>query len=139
MNQHQRVLVLLSPVSSQAARTNREVPMVMSPSEPPSTAAKLGSSRRALSERVARVAQPPSLVRNGGNPKGAARQGRLFFGNFLLATQKKVTSRRSATGELKFSRTPSFADRVAAAPLQIENSMRDYGKIWYVVLMPASM
>ncbi len=31
--------------------------------------------------------------------------GALFFGNFLLATQKKVTSRRAAPGEFKFPLT----------------------------------
>ena len=74
-----------------------------SPSEPPSTAAELGSSRRALSEREARVAQPPSLARNGGNPNGAARQGALLFGYLFLGKQEKVTSWRSATANFKLT------------------------------------
>jgi len=37
-----------------------------------------------------------------GYPSGAANGGRLLFGNFFLAMQEKVTSRRSATGEFIF-------------------------------------
>jgi len=33
-----------------------------------------------------------------GNPAGAANRGRLFFGYFLLARQKKVTSCRATPG-----------------------------------------
>ncbi|GEM_PF-1860691 len=36
---------------------------------------------------------------------GAANRGRLFFGYFLLATQKKVTSRRAAPGKSNVNET----------------------------------
>jgi hypothetical protein len=37
---------------------------------------------------------------NGGNPEGAGRWGRLFFGYFLLAKQKKVTSCRATPDDV---------------------------------------
>src|SRR5271165_4819777 len=37
-----------------------------------------------------------------GSPKGRRAWGRLFFGYFLLAKQKKVTCRRAIPGELDF-------------------------------------
>jgi len=72
------------------------------------------------------------------------------------APQASLTASRPPTSELAFPLALSlslrgrgnrligtlrsgFADRVAAAHRQIENSIRDYGKIWYVVCMPASM
>ena len=42
-----------------------------------------------------RVAQPRLLVTDRWNPAGAANRGRLFFGYFPLAKQKKVTSCRA--------------------------------------------
>jgi len=39
-----------------------------------------------------------SSLRRDGHPVGATNLGRLFFGYFLLAKQKKVTSRRAAPG-----------------------------------------
>ncbi len=36
-----------------------------------------------------------------GTPEGAASQGALFFGDFLLGKQKKITSRRAAPGEVE--------------------------------------
>jgi hypothetical protein len=36
-----------------------------------------------------------------------ANRGGVFFGDFLLAAQKKVTSRRSATGDFTLSIAPS--------------------------------
>jgi len=58
--------------------------------------------RRGLSERVARVPQPPGQSSNAGNPKGAAQWGRLFFGNFLLAKQKKVACCRATPDDFDF-------------------------------------
>ena len=46
------------------------------------------------------VAQPRLLAADRGYPAGAANRGRLFFGYFILAKQKKVTSCRSTTGEV---------------------------------------
>ena len=45
-----------------------------------------------------RVAQPRLLVADRGNPAGAGNRGRLFFGYFILAKQKKVTSCRATPG-----------------------------------------
>jgi hypothetical protein len=42
------------------------------------------------------------LFLNEGYAAGAANRGRLFLGYLLFATQKKVTSSRSATGEFGF-------------------------------------
>ncbi len=55
-------------------------------------------SGRALSEGEARVAQPPLKASSAGNPAagGAPTRGRLFFGYFLLAKQKKVARRSTA-------------------------------------------
>ena len=54
-----------------------------------------GSSRRGLSEGEARVPQPPGRTSSAGQPAkpAAQRGGRLFFGFFLLATQKKECPR----------------------------------------------
>src|ERR1019366_631594 len=46
-----------------------------------------------------RVAQPRLLAADRGNPTGAANRGRLFFSYFILAKQKKVTSRRATPGK----------------------------------------
>jgi len=43
-----------------------------------------------------RVPQPPGQTSNAGYPAGAANRGRLFFGYFLLATQKKVTGKTTS-------------------------------------------
>ena len=67
---------------------------------------KMGAeNRRALSESRAvlcevELRKPRLLVDYRGNAAGAANRGRLFFEYFILATQKKVFSCRSATGEL---------------------------------------
>ena len=55
-------------------------------------------SGRALFEGEARVAQPPLKVSSGGHPAagGASTRGRLFFGYFILATQKKAARRSTA-------------------------------------------
>jgi hypothetical protein len=73
----------------------------------------VGGFRRALSEWRApsfaliaeyispRVAQPPTIFRKSGNRallRGDS-SGRLFFGYFLLAKQKKVTCRRATPGK----------------------------------------
>jgi hypothetical protein len=49
-----------------------------------------------------RVPQPPDQTSNAGNLEEVADWGRLFFGYFLLAKQKKVTSCRAAPGEVDF-------------------------------------
>lgn len=40
----------------------------------------------------------PAMASSGRNPEGAANPGRLFFGYFLLAKQKKVTCCRATPG-----------------------------------------
>jgi len=52
-----------------------------------------------MSERVARVPQPPDRPSNAGNRAAAANRGRFFLGYLLLATQKKVTCCRATTGD----------------------------------------
>src|SRR5450755_3015470 len=47
-----------------------------------------------------RVAQPRLLAADRGYPAGAANRGRLFFGYFILAKQKKVTSCRATPDNL---------------------------------------
>ena len=56
-----------------------------------------GGSRRALSERKARVAQPPGLASSAGNPVGAVDGGRLLWITFL-GEARKVISRRAVPG-----------------------------------------
>ncbi|MGA7751161.1 MAG: hypothetical protein WCA63_13580 [Gallionella sp.] len=53
-------------------------------------------------ERVARVPQPPDQSSNAGNRAAAANRGRLFFGYFLLAKQKKVACCRATPAVLFF-------------------------------------
>jgi len=50
-----------------------------------------------------RVAQPPDQSSNAENPEGMADRGRLFFGYFILAKQKKVTSCRATPGGFGFA------------------------------------
>ena len=66
-----------------------------------------GDVRRALFEHVAaqrivRVAQPRTFASDRGNREAAANRGRLFFGYFLLAKQKKVTCCRATPGGFDF-------------------------------------
>ena len=63
------------------------------------------SFRRGLSEHVVRVPQPRLIAIFGGNPAGAVNRGRLFLGYFLLAKQKKVTSRRATPGKWRAVRS----------------------------------
>ena len=49
----------------------------------------------------------PTLFQNVGNPEGARHSGRLFFGYFLLAKQKKATSRRATPGLVNESLLPA--------------------------------
>jgi hypothetical protein len=57
-------------------------------------------------KRIVRVPQPRCLRIIKGTPPdwhhtgGAANRGRLFLDCFLLATQKKAISSRSATGKI---------------------------------------
>ena len=44
----------------------------------------------------------PDQSSNGGNREAAANRGRLVFGYFILAKQKKVTSCRATPGEVDF-------------------------------------
>jgi len=74
-----------------------------------------------MSERVARVPQPPEQSSNAGNPEGMADWGRLFLGYFHLAKQKKVTSCRTTPGGFDFSLcTPQSARRFAATLRQAQ-------------------
>ena len=79
---------------------------VLSPFPPPSSAAEPG----VVGEDCLRLAEPSSAAARLGEqrrapPKGAAERGRLFLGYFLLAKQKKVTSRRAAPGYQSFARS----------------------------------
>jgi len=58
-----------------------------------------------MSERVARVPQPPDQASNAGDREAAANRGRLFFGYLLLAKQKKVTCCRATPGGFDFVKT----------------------------------
>ena len=49
-----------------------------------------------------RVAQPRLLAADRGYPAGAANRGRLFFGYFILAKQKKVACCRATRGDVDF-------------------------------------
>src|SRR5271170_6476396 len=66
-----------------------------------------------LRPRRGRVPQPPVRSSTAGKPEGPAHLGRLFFGYFLLAKQKKVTCRRAAPGDfaLRLSATKLVAAR----------------------------
>src|SRR5580698_552996 len=59
-----------------------------------------------LSPRRGRVPQPPAWSSTAGKPEGPAHLGRLFLGYFLLARQKKVTSRRATPGEFDSKANP---------------------------------
>jgi hypothetical protein len=61
------------------------------------------AARRGVCALPGRVAQPRLLAVDRGYPAGAGNRGRLFFGYFILAKQKKVTSCRSTTGEVDLS------------------------------------
>ncbi len=62
------------------------------------------SKTTARSATVDRVAQPPRRsAPDEACPEGVTRQGRLFFGFFLLARQKKEPCRRATPGQ----RTPA--------------------------------
>lgn len=79
------------------------------PSAPPRLKRAGGGIRRALSEPAGRVAQPPRRIGSvEARPEGVAQQGRLFFGYFLLAKQKKVTSRRATPGQRTATCPKSF-------------------------------
>jgi len=58
----------------------------------------------------------------------AANRGRLFFGYFLLATQKKVTSCRSTTGEVVFgySYFDKHNGRIAIRPYDATRSTNPF-------------
>jgi len=53
-------------------------------------------------QRIVRVPQPPDQSSNAGYRAAAANRGRLFFGYFILAKQKKVTSCRATPGGFGF-------------------------------------
>ena len=71
-------------------------------------------------ERVVRVPQPPDQSSNAGYPEGAANRGRLFFGYFILAKQKKVTSCRSTTGEVDFVFDVGLREKTANPTYMLE-------------------
>jgi len=54
---------------------------------------------------------PPS---NAGNPAGAANRGRLFFGYFILAKQKKVACCRATPDGVDFGVGHSPFDKLRA-------------------------
>ena len=60
-----------------------------------------------------RVPQPPDQSSNAGHRAAAANRGRLFFGYFLLAKQKKVTSCRATPGEVDFDFDVGLRDETA--------------------------
>src|ERR1700684_4478137 len=67
-----------------------------------------------LRPRRGRVPQPPAWSSTAGQPEGPVHRGRLFFGHFLLAKQKKVTSCRATPGDLKFVVSRSPFDKLRA-------------------------
>jgi len=71
-----------------------------------------------------RVAQPPDLPSNTGNPVGVADWGRLFLGYFLLATQKKVTDRTTDETTSHSAMSPKNSDQ-AAGYSQLTNPAND--------------
>jgi hypothetical protein len=77
-------------------------------------------------QRIVRVYEGPGRSSNAGNCEAAAHWGRLFFGYFLLAKQKKVTGCRATPDGFDFGfefensgLRPSFD---TAAPTQDERS-----------------
>ncbi len=73
----------------------------------------------------------PRLARSAGNPEGALSQGRLFFGYFLLAKQKKVTWARHPGYQMLFKAAPSgansgsrFCDRHGGLSLRSESPLQ---------------
>ncbi len=103
-----RCSAALTGKKSVAARPLAEILCGRCAPTPPVRAAEqrraVGGSRRALSEPEGRVAQPPDRSSSAGQLSGSfiagqpANPGRLFFGYFLLAKQKKVTCRRATPG-----------------------------------------
>ena len=83
---------------------------------------------RALFERneVKRVCADPRFCRSSqvarSAAKGPGQPGRLFFGDFLLAKQKKVTCRRATPGQQAHPRPAS----TVAAVIQLFLSIRGY-------------
>ena len=79
-----------------------------------------GGVRRALFEHVAaqrivRVAQPRTFASDRGNREAAANRGRLFFGYFILAKQKKVTCCRAIPGGFRWVSLRSTHPTLAVA------------------------
>jgi hypothetical protein len=64
--------------------------------------AKNASKSLVMFEHAVRVPQPPDQSSNAGNLAEVADWGRLFFGYFLLAKQKKVTSCRATPDGVDF-------------------------------------
>src|ERR1700722_14245741 len=78
---------------------------------PPRNGDRKGEVREhCLSPRRGRVAQRPFRSSTAGKPEGPAHLGRLFFGYFLLAKQKKVTCCRAAPGEVELEVSHSFSN-----------------------------
>lgn len=76
------------------------------PSKPPSTVGRHGAVRDRLFEPAQRASSGPAVAAGGaqGTPRsGAVSSGRLFFGYFLLAKQKKVPRPRDGA-PLKITR-----------------------------------
>ena len=82
----------------------------------------------------ARVPQSPVFASSAGKgtleaeqkPEGPANRGGLFFDYFLLAVQKKVTSRRAAPGEVEvaLSLLRVISPRNGFAPVGLQLYMR---------------
>ncbi|MBU1775783.1 MAG: hypothetical protein KJ899_03970, partial [Gammaproteobacteria bacterium] len=53
---------------------------------------------------------------NAGNPEGAAHRGRLFFGYFLLAKQKKVACCRATPDGIDFELNARVQEAQRIAP-----------------------
>jgi hypothetical protein len=74
-------------------------------------------------ERVARIPQPPDQSSNAGHREAAANRGRLLFGYFILAKQKKVACCRATPGGFYFSLCiPQSARRFAATLRQADET-----------------
>jgi hypothetical protein len=93
-----RVLDAMSVANTRSAKSNGNRIWHPVPSVAPSTGVVCGSGPQGSGMDAARlssgqgwpVERPPQTMRSAGHPKGAI-EGGLFFGDFLLATQKKVT------------------------------------------------
>src|SRR5579863_4872956 len=88
-------------------RTRSAMAEAFAPVRPPRNGDRKGEVREhCLSPRRGRVAQRPFRSSTAGKCEAPAHLGRLFFGYFLLAKQKKVTCCRATPGEVDLPGLP---------------------------------